>query len=73
MTDPKLDTIFARWRNYLISFIAGEISRLTRYYDCVIQWQPRPEDGGLLLSMIDAKEKLILKENEPFPDLLISA
>jgi hypothetical protein len=35
----------------------------------VIQWLPREEDDGLLLSQIEAGEKLTVGKNETFPDL----
>lgn len=49
--------------------LAAELSRLTRYYDQVIQWLPRDDDRGLLLSLLDAPAKRRLEMDEPFPDL----
>jgi len=48
------------WRRYTIGIIAAEVSSLTRYYDACLQFQPRPEDDGLLLSLVEApiKEQL---------------
>ena len=42
------------WRKYVNTFLAAEISALTRYYDRVIQWLPREDDNGGLLAAIDA-------------------
>lgn len=56
------------WKIYINQLIAGELSNCTRYYDQLIQWMPREEDTGLLLSLIDAKRKLIVQE-KTFPGL----
>src|SRR5580704_2386543 len=45
------------WREYVNSFLAAEISALTRYYDRVIQWLPRGDDKGALLAAVDAPRK----------------
>jgi hypothetical protein len=58
-----------RWKRYVNSLLAEELSSLTRYYDRVIQWLPRKEDDGLLLSQVATGEKLTLGRDEPFPDL----
>jgi hypothetical protein len=57
------------WRKYVNSFLAGEISALTRYYDRVIQWLPREDDTGKLLEAIEAPRKETIGRDEPFPDL----
>jgi hypothetical protein len=57
------------WRRYVNSLIAREISALSRYYDRVIQWLPREQDTGLLLSLIDAKIKVSVGKDDLFPDL----
>jgi hypothetical protein len=57
------------WREYVNSFLAAEISALTRYYDRVIQWLPREDDHGGLLAAIDAPRKGTVGKDEPFPDL----
>jgi hypothetical protein len=57
------------WRNYVSRVIADEISTLTRYYDQVIQWLPRPEDSGAVLNQIDAPVKRVVSESAAFPDL----
>ncbi len=58
-----------RWKTYVNAVLAAELSRLTRYYDQVIQWLPREDDRGLLLSLLDAPAKRRLEMDEPFPDL----
>jgi hypothetical protein len=57
------------WKQYVNRLLATEISRLTRYYDRVIQWLPRKEESGLLLASIDAQDKQVVDEYSPFPDL----
>jgi Glycosyl transferase family 2 len=57
------------WRKYVNSFLAGEISAMTRYYDRVIQWLPREDDGGQLLETVEAPKKEVVKRDEAFPDL----
>jgi hypothetical protein len=57
------------WRAYVNEFIAAEISSQTRYYDRVIQWLPREDDQGGLLSAIDAPRKETVGKDESFPDL----
>jgi hypothetical protein len=58
-----------RWNAYLNRLIAREISTMTRYFDQVIQWLPRREDSGYLLSQIDAPSKSTIHEGEVVPDL----
>ncbi len=60
-----------RWAFYINGFLAREISRLTRYYDRLIQWLPRDEDSGVLLERIEAKSKLRIKNGDPFPSLTV--
>ena len=59
------------WRQYVNSFLAAEISALTRYYDRVIQWLPREDDSGGLLAAIDAPRKGTVGKDEPLPDLTL--
>ncbi len=54
---------------YVNRLIASELSTLTRYFDRVIQWLPRKEDTGTLLSEMEAKRKEVVRENDVFPDL----
>lgn len=57
------------WKRYVNSLIACELSTLTRYYDRLVQWLPRPEDSGVLFDAIDCPEKVRLHEGEEVPDL----
>lgn len=57
------------WKHYVNRLLAKELSKLTRYYDCVIQWLPRKHDTGLLLAYIDSPQKLAIEEGALFPDL----
>lgn len=59
----------AAWRRYVNGLIAREISSFVRYYDRLIQWLPREQDTGALLSRIDARSKTLITESENFPDL----
>jgi hypothetical protein len=54
---------------YRRRFLGREISRLTRYYDCVVQYAPREEDPGHLLAVIDAPQKGRIEAGQAFPDL----
>ena len=69
MTNAVMPKI-AKWKRYTNQLIAAEISTLTRYYDRVIQWLPRKDDTGVLLNQLDAKQILVLRETESFPDLM---
>ena len=44
---------------YLTRILAGQISRLTRYYDRVVQLAPLPNDDGLLLRHVDNAHKTV--------------
>jgi hypothetical protein len=57
------------WKLYVNRLLAAEISRLTRYYDSVIQWLPRREDTGVMLANIDAPSKRVVEGDSVFPDL----
>jgi glycosyltransferase involved in cell wall biosynthesis len=63
------DARVPRWRKYINSFLAGELSAFTKYYDRTIQWMPREDDTGMLLAMIDAPLKEWVGENEEFPNI----
>ncbi|NTW57982.1 MAG: glycosyltransferase family 2 protein [Nitrospirae bacterium] len=58
----------AGWKKYVYSLIAKELSLITRYYDRVLQWMPRPDDSGLLLDALDCPQKKVIKDTDPFPD-----
>jgi len=62
-------TSLPRWRIYINRLLASELNGLTRYYDRLIQWLPRVDDSGALLSEIDNPHKEVIGEGEVFPDL----
>ncbi|MBX3172574.1 MAG: glycosyltransferase family 2 protein [Candidatus Eremiobacteraeota bacterium] len=51
-----------RIARYAFSWIAAEVSTLSRYYDCMVQWRPRVEDKGQLLELIDSPKKVVATE-----------
>jgi len=59
----------ASWKNYVNTFLASELSTLTRYYDRLIQWVPREDDQGGLLAAMDSPVKETVGRDEDFPDL----
>src|SRR6516165_9260768 len=59
----------SRHSAYVYSIIAREVSTLTRYYDRLIQWRPRPEDSRLLFRFAEAKTKMFLEPGEGLPDI----
>jgi glycosyltransferase involved in cell wall biosynthesis len=61
-----------RWTRYLNSYLARELSTITRYYDRVIQWLPRENDSLQLLGEMDAKAKQTVGEGDHFPSLIES-
>jgi len=58
-----------RWNRYLNRLVADELSRVTKYYDRLIQWLPREHDTGALFSGIESPRKEIIKNSEALPDL----
>src|SRR5260370_37984060 len=58
-----------RWKKYVNTFLAGELSGLTKYYDRLIQWLPRADDNGALLAAMDAPVKETIGRDESFTDL----
>ncbi len=56
-----------RWRLYVNGLIASEVSRLTRYFNRVVQWQPRHDDRGTLLGLIDCPAKVTAATLEDLP------
>ena len=44
---------------YLTRILAGQISRLTRYYERVVQLAPLPNDDGSLLRQVDCRVKSV--------------
>ncbi|OGU12894.1 MAG: hypothetical protein A2075_15565 [Geobacteraceae bacterium GWC2_58_44] len=73
MTHERMPAEQPRWRRYVTSLLAAELSTLTRYYDRVIQWLPTAEDSGLVLEQLDARHKEVVRHGEPFPDLSTEA
>ncbi len=66
---PPVPVAAPGWKKYVNRFLAGELSALTRYYDCLIQWLPREDDTGMLLAAMDAPVKQTVRKDESFPDL----
>jgi hypothetical protein len=52
---------------YLTRIIAGQVSRLTRYYDSLIQFDPLPGDEGSLLRRADCPVKATAKTVDDIP------
>ncbi len=52
------------WQTFLYEQIGAEISRVTRYYDRVLQWHPLPWDRGELLDAVDGKHKEALSADD---------
>jgi hypothetical protein len=61
--------ILSGWKKYVYGLIAKDLSLVTRYYDRVLQWMPRPDDNGLLLEALDCRQKELIREYDSFPDL----
>ena len=68
-TEQSSAVAIPSWKRYVNRLLANELSRITRYYDCVIQWLPRRNDTGLVLANIDAPQKQVIEEGAAFPDL----
>lgn len=58
----------AAWRRYVNRLIAAEASRVTRYFDQVLQWRALENDSGLLLESLDCPEKSRI-DGDDLPDL----
>ena len=63
-------SVVPTWKKYVNGFLAGELSALTRYYDQLVQWQPREDDSGMLLAAMDSPLKYTVGKDEPLPDLM---
>jgi hypothetical protein len=57
------------WRHYTYGLIGAEISRMSRYYDRVIQWARGPGETDLLLSAVDNMDKSVAAGFESIPDM----
>ena len=53
---------------YLYRVVAAEVSRFTRYFDRLIQWEPAPQDPLVLLDAIDCPEKSVARTLDDLPD-----
>jgi hypothetical protein len=52
---------------YLKRVLAGQVSRLTRYYESVIQLSPLPSDDGVLLRHVDCVTKSVAASVDDIP------
>src|ERR1700730_16523556 len=66
---PAVVSRINSWQRYVNRLLAKELSRMTRYFDCVYQWLPRSSDSRGVLANIDAPHKEVIEEGTPFPDL----
>jgi hypothetical protein len=53
---------------YLTRVIAGQLSRITRYFDRLVQFEPLANDNGLLLQHADCGAKSIAHHVDQLPD-----
>ncbi len=58
------------WRNYVYKLVGAEISKLSQYYDRVVQWCPGNIDSGLLLSSVSNDKKTLIRNFEELPELI---
>ena len=58
-----------RWSRYFYRGIAAEVSRVTRYFDGLVQWEPAPHDPGVLFDAIECPHKSVARTLDDFPDL----
>jgi hypothetical protein len=69
----SLGGVFARrpkrWSRYLYRVIAAEVSRFTRYFDGLVQWEPTPDDSGVLFDAIECADKSVARTLDDLPDL----
>jgi|AGTN01.2.fsa_nt_gi Glycosyltransferases involved in cell wall biogenesis len=47
------DTTYGGWRKYVYEIMAAEISRMSRYFDRVVQFRPSDADTGLLYRFVN--------------------
>lgn len=62
-----IEALSQRLRTSFYSGIADEISRLTRYYDSLAQYQPRQNDDGILFQQISCPNKTFLNVDQNLP------
>ncbi len=53
---------------YLYRVVAAELSRFTRYFDRLVQWQPAPHDPLVLFDAIDCPDKSVACTLDDLPD-----
>jgi hypothetical protein len=53
---------------YLTRVIAGQVSRITRYYDTLVQYKPLVHDDGSLLRFVDCPAKITALKLEEIPE-----
>jgi hypothetical protein len=58
---------------YLTRVIAGQLSRITRYYDAVVQFAPLPHDDGSLLKHVDCATKATAHRVDELPAADVAA
>ena len=58
-----------RWNRYLYRVIAAEVSRLTRYFDRLVQWEPASHDPHVLFDAIQCPDKTVARTLDDLPDL----
>jgi len=58
-----------RWKQWFYASIAAEISSFSKYYDLLVQWRPGRNDEFALFHAISAPTKIIVGNDEEFPDL----
>jgi hypothetical protein len=58
-----------RWSRYLYHVIAAEVSRFTRYFDGLVQWECAPHDPRVLFDAIECPHKSVARTLDDLPDL----
>jgi hypothetical protein len=48
--------------------VAAELSRFTRYFDQLVQWEPAPHDPLVLFDAVDCPEKSVARTFDDLPD-----
>jgi Glycosyl transferase family 2 len=65
----KIESPHPGWSRYLNHVIADELSRVTKYYDHVIQWLRGEHDKGNLFARIECPQKQTIGHDAQLPDL----
>lgn len=58
-----------RWSRYLYRVVAAEVSRMTRYFDALLQCAPAAHDPRILLHAIECPRKAVADTLHDVPDL----